>query len=520
MMQCTVKFFEVPAPKNMEGACSQKVAVKMSAKDAAAVEDNSGRFAEMMAALMALPQERMDQSLPQVGWVPMGEGAKEWVPLIDLSHLDGKGFNMLRMLMKGSNEGKPGASMFHLKMKFPGAEGMAQEQATKTVVPLTGESLVPPDDTVDQGLVLSAVEDLTALELEAAKSSTMTAMRDPVKQMAPAQNPAFEIKDLTQEGLLGQPGKVDLKSGLQQGAADMPAQLVPAGADESESDALKAAVANDQSKTKAVDPFKINGHHENRPASPMQNQAEQVAKNPGGNPNLMQDQPNSGRKEHETSARQRVTLDADGEGILASSSSDSPTANGSQRADALAGDGAASFQSHLKTAQTTGAGTVKGQDGPVADDPAMQTDVIRQIVQRMTVRTDGNMSQMQIKLKPEFLGNMNMEIMTQNQQIMIRMTAENHKVKDMIEQNIHVLRAEMQQHGLQVQKIDVFVSQDQDAWKNGHPQTAFQQTQQRDRRQGGQRRGQHPDSPHGAASITTGGAAATRINTGEVDFFA
>ncbi|KJS30365.1 MAG: hypothetical protein VR64_16880 [Desulfatitalea sp. BRH_c12] len=112
--------------------------------------------------------------------------------------------------------------------------------------------------------------------------------------------------------------------------------------------------------------------------------------------------------------------------------------------------------------------------GPITQET--QTDVVRQIVQRMTLHTDGRQSHMQIKLKPAFLGNLHMDVSTENQNVMIRMTAENHRVKEIIEQNIQILKNELQQHGLQIQKIDVSIAQDGDTWRNGQQQSAFRQT--------------------------------------------
>jgi flagellar hook-length control protein FliK len=102
----------------------------------------------------------------------------------------------------------------------------------------------------------------------------------------------------------------------------------------------------------------------------------------------------------------------------------------------------------------------------------MQTDVIRQIVARMTLRGDGGRPEMQIKLKPEFLGDLRMHVTTENHHVMVRITADSPAVKEMIEQNLQILKSELQQHGLQIDKFDVFVGQENEAWKHRQQQNA------------------------------------------------
>jgi flagellar hook-length control protein FliK len=84
--------------------------------------------------------------------------------------------------------------------------------------------------------------------------------------------------------------------------------------------------------------------------------------------------------------------------------------------------------------------TPKAPEGSVSPR-MMETDLIRQIVQRMTLNTTGNSSSVQIKLKPEFLGNVRMQIATEDQKVMIRITAETQQVKDIIERHIHILKS-------------------------------------------------------------------------------
>jgi flagellar hook-length control protein FliK len=108
-------------------------------------------------------------------------------------------------------------------------------------------------------------------------------------------------------------------------------------------------------------------------------------------------------------------------------------------------------------------------------DKETNTDVIRQIVQRMTLRTEKQQSHMMIKLKPDFLGNVRLHVTTENQQVTVRMEAESMMVKEIIEHNMPHLKAELQHHGLEIDKFDVFVGHDNDESRNGQQQAGFRQ---------------------------------------------
>ncbi len=113
-----------------------------------------------------------------------------------------------------------------------------------------------------------------------------------------------------------------------------------------------------------------------------------------------------------------------------------------------------------------------------------------------------------------------MEVMTENQQVTVRMTAENQAVKGIIEQNLHVLKNELQQHGLQIQKFDVFVAQDNDGWRDGQQQAAFRQAQDRGYRSGSGRNGSFADSEEAEAMEGVTGTDRFYGEKSSVDFFA
>ena len=130
--------------------------------------------------------------------------------------------------------------------------------------------------------------------------------------------------------------------------------------------------------------------------------------------------------------------------------------------------------------QTAAHGTDPAAHAAKTDSAPSQADfkaeVIRQIVDNMTLKNAGRQNQMQIRLKPDFLGNVRLQVITENHHVTVRMTADSMAVKDMIEQNVHVLKNELQQHGLEIQKFDVFVGQqNDDNWRQRQQQDMRQQ---------------------------------------------
>ncbi|MEJ2037570.1 MAG: flagellar hook-length control protein FliK [Desulfosarcinaceae bacterium] len=122
--------------------------------------------------------------------------------------------------------------------------------------------------------------------------------------------------------------------------------------------------------------------------------------------------------------------------------------------------------------RTPAAAASQARKEPVQLPRDMQTDVIRQIVDRMSLRSDRGQTEMKIRLKPEFLGDLRLHVATENHHVMVRITADSPAVKEMIEHNLPMLKTELQQHGLQIDKFDVFVGQDQETWKHRQQQNA------------------------------------------------
>lgn len=188
-----------------------------------------------------------------------------------------------------------------------------------------------------------------------------------------------------------------------------------------------------------------------------------------------------------------------------------------QRSDPLSG-GHQGLLWRQEAGQVSDDLALSGEKEVLYQEKASSSDVIRQIVQRMSLQTNGAQSKMVIRLKPEFLGNVHLHVLTENHQVTVRMMADSILVKDIVEQNLPHLRAELQHHGLEIQKFDVFVANDDQGWRGGQEQAGFRDTlnQKQPRSGGGKSRHQRGkitfDTPNGKKIV--------QKDPGEIDYFA
>jgi len=103
----------------------------------------------------------------------------------------------------------------------------------------------------------------------------------------------------------------------------------------------------------------------------------------------------------------------------------------------------------------------------------LQTEVLTQIVKKASFNLKNGQTEVKIDLKPEFLGRIQLKISTENHQVMVRILTELPLVKDIIENNINQLKADLQNQGLEIDKLDVSVANDSDQYKNGHENAEF-----------------------------------------------
>jgi hypothetical protein len=91
-----------------------------------------------------------------------------------------------------------------------------------------------------------------------------------------------------------------------------------------------------------------------------------------------------------------------------------------------------------------------------------------QIVQKALLSFHNGQHEVQLHLKPEFLGQIRMQIISEGQQVAIKMVAELPFVKDMLENNLHQLKADLQSQGLDIDELEVSVAHDSHAERDVH----------------------------------------------------
>ena len=91
---------------------------------------------------------------------------------------------------------------------------------------------------------------------------------------------------------------------------------------------------------------------------------------------------------------------------------------------------------------------------------APKADVLNQIVDRAVFKLSKGQSEVRIDLKPDFLGPVRLQIVTESHQVSLRILTESHAVKGIIEGNLGQLKNDLQTQGLKVDEIDVSVAKD------------------------------------------------------------
>jgi len=147
-------------------------------------------------------------------------------------------------------------------------------------------------------------------------------------------------------------------------------------------------------------------------------------------------------------------------------------------------------------------------------DHSLRNQTLDQIVRKAVIYMRNGQHEAKIDLKPEFLGHVRMQVTTENHQVTVKILTEFGFVKDMVENNIHQLKADLQQQGLNVDKLEVAVSNDSDEHK--HPQGKADQA--KDRRSRVARI--NPGSREGETREQDGNVGLRKAGTATVDYFA
>ncbi len=115
---------------------------------------------------------------------------------------------------------------------------------------------------------------------------------------------------------------------------------------------------------------------------------------------------------------------------------------------------------------------VSGQPGPAGAVPLenekpyiareLQAKVLKQITAKMRLSARKGGHEIRINLKPETLGQLQLKVLSQDHTVIVKMVADTHAAKEIIENNLGQLRADLNTLGLNVDKlsVDVFTASD------------------------------------------------------------
>lgn len=114
-----------------------------------------------------------------------------------------------------------------------------------------------------------------------------------------------------------------------------------------------------------------------------------------------------------------------------------------------------SNQNHAeKTFETT---TISRE--PTTAQKSFHADVLSQVIEKVALNIKSGQTSVNISLKPEALGQLKMQISTENNHVLVRIITELPMVKEIIESNLNTLRTELSNQGLEIEKFDVSVDQ-------------------------------------------------------------
>ena len=144
----------------------------------------------------------------------------------------------------------------------------------------------------------------------------------------------------------------------------------------------------------------------------------------------------------------------------------------------------------------------------------LRTQTLDQIVRKAVIHVRNGQHEAKIDLKPEFLGHVRMQVTTENHQVTVKILTEFGFVKDMVENNIHQLKADLQQQGLNVDKLEVAVSSDSEEYKSPHEKAGQAKDRQRSNAH------MNPGNREGETREQAGNHGLRKAGTTTVDYFA
>lgn len=478
-MQTALKFFDLPF-KGIDAQGVHKIGIKLPKRSAEdGLSDETG-FMEILAALTQIPPRELSSSLAQLDWIPVADDTGELAPLIDLTGQGDSNPAIVKLLLpEGGGDAAPASG----SAGTPVSEAVPSWLNDATALAKSSERQA----TAYQNKVQNQLVDALPFQAIDAFGATM----DPAS-IASRSAARYTLTDPAAETAV-----VRFKQDPTTTAAATPSGEHQASRSDGTEHSLRLRIAQ------AFDDG--NG----RTATPTTDGRAPISSLKTVEPPMAPETPSHQAKLALRSSQPPVASDADpavarilaqeaGAHVRASARDQRfgqtvRIENPSVRQDGgiplksiegskLDSNNASTREGHpsLDSRLTdTAPKAVEAESAAKEVMPFIEkdthTDVIRQIVQRMTLRTEKQQSQMIIRLKPDFLGHVKLHVSTENQQVTVRMEAESSVVKDIVEQHMPHLKAELHQHGLHIEKFDVFVGSENSGWSTGQRQPGFRQ---------------------------------------------
>ncbi|UCG08337.1 MAG: flagellar hook-length control protein FliK [Desulfobacterales bacterium] len=108
-----------------------------------------------------------------------------------------------------------------------------------------------------------------------------------------------------------------------------------------------------------------------------------------------------------------------------------------------------------------------------------RAQTLNQIVQKAVLHLKDGQNEVRLDLKPDFLGHIRMQIITESHQVTVRILTEYPMVKELIENNFQLLKTELQNHGLKIDELEVSVDHNPDQHVNDRNREAQSKVQLR-----------------------------------------
>lgn len=504
-MQTSLMFFDLPSQGLFPDI--DKIAIKMPKGQEEMDACDCGGFADIINALMSsVPADELQQSLDQLEWVSSEEGDDAGlVPLLDLTKDQSKAIGVAKQLL---NEAAPEVFMQAESLKSVLVPAQAQSDI------LEGKTQTETGENNVAGRLLSFLKASDERVRHVPETWRIPPAQDKIPddevQSEQVLKPVPKIKkpDTPVDPMAGvnaektKPSIPDVLQGNGTPVAKHPVEGLerenPSDGGEKKATSmsllqqLKGQLTSEESPDQQL-------------ADDSKKEAELLAKD---NPKTR-----SGVGTHVRDFKPGIV---DSSTETTTDSNHFPTKAGSGNLASLHGAVSRMKASAGERMEVIGGG--KEMNPTPAQD--MQTHVVRQIVQQMTLRSRGSQSTMTIKLKPEFLGQVHMQISTDHHQVTVRMATESMAVKEMVEQGLQHLKTELQQQGLEIHKFDVFVANDNESHQHGQDWAGFRQNLKRRQRQGLNQNADGNGEGEEASITRDAGGRASLDTVGEVNYFA